>query len=157
MRSSVTIVPFYESLGADVIAFVLNQTELTTICCENKSFDSIINLKKAGKIPKLKNVISFDKINEEKRDLAKTADLMSFDYEEVIDSGKIHTEVKLEAPKPDTIYMFCYTSGTTGDPKGAMLSHRNFMSCICVVDQFKMNLDETDVAISYLPYGHTFE
>ena len=53
--------------------------------------------------------------------------------------------------------MFCYTSGTTGDPKGAMISHGSFVSTFSMADYFKINLDETDVAISYLPYGHTFE
>jgi long-chain acyl-CoA synthetase len=53
--------------------------------------------------------------------------------------------------------MFCYTSGTTGDPKGAMISHGSFVSTFSMVDYYQINLDETDVAISYLPYGHTFE
>jgi len=66
MRSSVTIVPFYDSLGADVIAFVLNQTELTTICLETKSFDTIVKLKREGKIAHLKNFIAYDPVTEDK-------------------------------------------------------------------------------------------
>ena len=38
-----------------------------------------------------------------------------------------------------------------------MLSHSNFISCSYLADWFNIDLNETDVAISYLPYGHTFE
>ena len=41
MSSSVTIVPFYDSLGAEAIAFILNQTELSTICVEQKYISMI--------------------------------------------------------------------------------------------------------------------
>ena len=64
MRSSITIVPFFESLGADAIAFVLNQTEFTTICCENKSLATLLTLKKDSKIPLIKNLVCFDAIDE---------------------------------------------------------------------------------------------
>ena len=53
--------------------------------------------------------------------------------------------------------MFCYTSGTTGDPKGVMITHRSFVSCVHLAAWFKIDLDENDTSISYLPYGHTFE
>lgn len=66
LRSSITIVPFYDSLGADVIAFVLNQTELTTICCEVKAIDTITKLKKEGKVEHLKALVAFDSVTEEK-------------------------------------------------------------------------------------------
>jgi len=66
LRSSITIVPFYDSLGADVIAFVLNQTELTTICCEVKAIDTITKLKKEGKVEHLKALVAFDTVTEEK-------------------------------------------------------------------------------------------
>jgi long-subunit acyl-CoA synthetase (AMP-forming) len=41
---------------------------------------------------------------------------------EVIEVGKQDGDIGFEDPTPDSVYMFCYTSGTTGDPKGAMLT-----------------------------------
>ncbi len=58
--------------------------------------------------------------------------------------------------EPDTLATICYTSGTTGRPKGAMLSHRNIMSnveaCLKVV-----TLYDDDVMLSIIPLSHMFE
>lgn len=137
LRSSVTIVPFYDSLGADAIAFIMNQTELEALCCEGKYIDLILGLKKSGKITHLKAVISFDEVTEEKRRAGQDADVKIFHFNEVIDIGKQQGgALELDAPTPETVYMFCYTSGTTGDPKGVMLSHKQFVSCIHLADWF---------------------
>lgn len=80
LRSSITIVPFYESLGADVIAFVLNQTELTTICCEVKAIDTITKLKGEGKVEHLKAIIAFDAVSVEKKQAAEGAGLKVLSY-----------------------------------------------------------------------------
>ena len=58
MRSSVTIVPFFDSLGADALSFVINQTELITMCIEKSSFDLLIKV--ASRCKSLKNIVMFD-------------------------------------------------------------------------------------------------
>jgi long-chain acyl-CoA synthetase len=80
MRSNVTIVPFFESLGAEAIAFVLNQTELSTICCEKKSFATLLKLKKDGKIAGVKNLVCFDPVDETMAKSAAEVDLKSYNF-----------------------------------------------------------------------------
>ncbi len=60
-------------------------------------------------------------------------------------------------PTPESCYMFCYTSGTTGDPKAAMLSHRNYINASGPTREMIDHVDENDVMISYLPMAHSFE
>ena len=64
----------------------------------------------------------------------------------------------LEISKPETIMTICYTSGTTGDPKGVMLSQRNLISVLdTVIRDSHVPIDEYGTHISFLPLAHIFE
>lgn len=58
--------------------------------------------------------------------------------------------------KPNDIYCFSYTSGTTGTPKGAMITHNNVCSALSCT-KFVCEFYDTDVYISYLPMAHVLE
>ncbi|HEV2029749.1 MAG TPA: AMP-dependent synthetase/ligase [Candidatus Dormibacteraeota bacterium] len=63
---------------------------------------------------------------------------------------------RLAAIQPDDVCTVVYTSGTTGDPKGAELAHRNLVD-ICRAILKVHPLSENDSTLSFLPYAHVFE
>ena len=63
---------------------------------------------------------------------------------------------RLEAIQPDDVCTIVYTSGTTGDPKGAELAHRNLVDVTRAVIKVHP-ISEADYTLSWLPYSHVFE
>lgn len=63
------------------------------------------------------------------------------------------TEVAID---PDSLAAIVYTSGTTGRPKGVMLSHRNVVSNVNSLLK-AMSVGDEDILLSFLPLSHTFE
>ena len=60
--------------------------------------------------------------------------------------------------KPDTTMTICYTSGTSGNPKGVMISQRNMIvSLETIIRETGVPLDEYGAHLSFLPLAHIFE
>ncbi|HOZ87442.1 MAG TPA: long-chain fatty acid--CoA ligase [Bacteroidia bacterium] len=83
------------------------------------------------------------------------------DIKTLIEIGKNEPrEKKLEeykaGIKPDDLATLIYTSGTTGNPKGVMLSHRNFISNVVATRELAPFKDDWR-ALSFLPLNHVYE
>lgn len=73
-----------------------------------------------------------------------------------MESGDKGKAPAFDEPSKEDIYMFSYTSGTTGDSKGVKLSHKNIISTgRCAKTRFVMSSGE--IVVSYLPLTHSFE
>jgi long-chain acyl-CoA synthetase len=73
-------------------------------------------------------------------------------------TGAAQTDASTAAtgPQADDLAAIVYTSGTTGKPKGVMLTHRNVVSDVkAVLERIAPTVD--DVFLSFLPLSHTFE
>lgn len=63
-----------------------------------------------------------------------------------------------QPPNPEDLSTLCYTSGTTGTPKGVMLTHANIIAdCTCFSVLKRISLNKDDSMMSFLPLAHMFE
>jgi len=152
-------VPFYDTLGPETAEFILKQTGTRTVVCTRSELGRLCQVKKAGKCPDFAAVILADGVTSESIDMAKEAGLevMSFAKVEAVGAQRIATKGhKHRPPSGKDIFTFCYTSGTTGDPKGALLCHTNLVSAMAGVHGI-FPMDIGDRHLSYLPLAHIFE
>jgi len=152
-------VPFYDTLGPESVQFILKQTSTKTVVSTRAELERLCTVKKSGLCPHFQVVVLVDGVTAHAADMAKQAGLevMSFAKVEAVGAHRIDTEgFKHRPPSGKDIFTFCYTSGTTGDPKGALLTHENLISAIAgVKENFPFTAD--DRHLSYLPLAHIFE
>ena len=126
-----TTIALYDTLGADALKYVIDQTEMTTVVCQGDLVQKLIDLKieDAGlpnsKIQRLANIVSMDLVAVNKAD---EAGIRVLQFDDVLKAGKENSSfVPDEAEDTDSL-MFSYTSGTTGDPKGVKTTHVSLIS-----------------------------
>ena len=140
--------PIYPTLSNEDLKYILNHCEAKIIFISDKSVYQKINALQS-ELPFLKHVYSFNPIEGLPH------------FSEFIALGKQHLDLdKINAIK-DTIHendllTILYTSGTTGIPKGVMLSHKNMMSNVSICKDIAPFTNEWR-ALSFLPLNHVYE
>lgn len=155
MQLGIVNVSIYPTLSEGEIEYIINDSQSSVILVGTPFLLKKIN-KIKGNCPTLKHVIiAFE---EKKEDQVVTT------YREMLESGKLlypllrdQIETTFQSVQLDDLSCLLYTSGTTGKPKGAMLSHGNFISnVIMAVSQIPV-VDHTYRFLSFLPLCHVYE
>lgn len=157
------VVPIYPTLPAAQVAYIVENSEAKAlVVSDGKQLKKAIEARK--ELPGLQFLVTMDAgpTSDEADVLSPTqtfAGIMEKGRENPM--GDKEYEASWKAVAPDDLASFVYTSGTTGDPKGAMLTHRNFATNIDASIQFFANdgdrITETDTFLSFLPMCHAFE
>ena len=158
-RDSITISTIYDTLGEVAIEFILSQTKVETVLLEIKVVPRMCKIIKNGKGGNVKNLIVIDK--EENPDVIeelKNLNINIYTCEEIENVGRQNGKsLELHRATADTICSLCYTSGTTGLPKGALISHGSICVETDVIEMLGLYLQDNDLYLSFLPYAHIME
>lgn len=144
-------VPIYNSSTPAQIKYLLDHSESSFIVIgDNFQYKKLLEIRKDLK--KDITAIIVDTKGVEGNEF--------YSFQDIMDLGKKNKTVNLEDLnkdiKPDDIISFVYTSGTTGNQKGVMLSHKNFYSNIRdVLVNYEISCDDT--LLSFLPMSHVLE
>ncbi|KAL6347909.1 hypothetical protein AAG906_037638 [Vitis piasezkii] len=155
---AIPYVPLYDSLGANAVEFIINHAEVSIAFVQESKIPAMLTC-----LPKctsyLKTIISFGKISSLQKEEAGELGVSCFSWEEFALLGSLDFELP---PKQKTdICTIMYTSGTTGEPKGVVLSNEAIMAEVLSTDQLLLETDkvatEEDTYFSFLPLAHVFD
>jgi long-chain acyl-CoA synthetase len=149
-----TDVAVYPTLPASQIEYILNDSGTSALFLSTADQARKVTSIRS-KLPALKSVISFDTVDVELADFSMPEFERRGAAAEPPDAAARHRERALQV-RPNDIATLLYTSGTTGAPKGVMLTHDNIHSNVVATSRM-IEFDGRDTGLSFLPLSHIFE
>ncbi|KAH0158339.1 acetyl-CoA synthetase-like protein, partial [Aureobasidium melanogenum] len=164
MSQALYTVSLYDTLGPDTTEYIINHSQLAAVATSVNHIPTLLKL--APRCPTLKIIVSLDPLTSgselpgtSKADilnaLASEVGIQVIYIRDVEAMGEANPR-PYNVPQPEDIVTINYTSGTTGAPKGVVLTHANAVaaasSSMTLVD-----MKDGDVMCSYLPLAHIYE
>ncbi|KAK2425887.1 long chain acyl-CoA synthetase [Trifolium repens] len=152
-------VPLYDTLGSGAIEFIISHAEVSIAFAEEKKIPELLKtFPNATKY--LKTIVSFGKVTPEQKQEVEKSGLAIYSWTEFLQLGESQS-FDLPIKKRSDICTIMYTSGTTGDPKGVLISNQSIITLLAGVKRLLESVDEKlsekDVYLSYLPLAHIFD
>jgi long-chain acyl-CoA synthetase len=176
LMAGLTVVPIYQSSTAEQAGYIVADSEARFVFAEDpEQVEKLCEPEVAGQVAKVAKVIYFqDRVRLEKPDAKGRIELrlsdvlpreregwvMSLDAlrtegRSLLASRASELEERARSVGPDDLLTLVYTSGTTGHPKGVMLTHGNVLSEIQLIGDL-LPVTDDDQQLLYLPLAHIF-
>lgn len=151
-------VPLYDTLGPNAVEFIINHAEVSIAFVQENKIPSILSC-----LPNcnthLKTIISFANVSAAQKKEAEELGVSCFSLEEFSQLGNSSYELPAKQRTDNCTLM--YTSGTTGEPKGVILTNEAIMAEVLSMEQMLELTDKVftteDSFFSYLPLAHVYD
>ncbi|MGH0160486.1 UNVERIFIED_CONTAM: hypothetical protein FKN15_048240 [Acipenser sinensis] len=150
------LVTLYSTLGGPAIAHGLNETEVTHIITSKDLLQSRLKAILLH-VPRLQHIIIVDDKLTVWTDFPRGVMVHNMATVQALGAKTQNMSKPPNQPVPSDIAVIMYTSGSTGIPKGVMISHSNLIAGITGMAERIPNLGEHDTYIGYLPLAHVLE
>uniref|UniRef100_A0A3Q7IF77 Long-chain-fatty-acid--CoA ligase n=1 Tax=Solanum lycopersicum TaxID=4081 RepID=A0A3Q7IF77_SOLLC len=153
-------VPLYDTLGAGAVEFIISHAEVAIAFVEEKKVPELLKtFPNAAKYLKIFMHDGFPNLGLSEYQHIKSfcSVLKMCSFGNRLDSKGSKNQYDLPLKEKTDICTIMYTSGTTGEPKGVMISNNSIVTLIAGVKRFLESLTMSDVYLSYLPLAHIFD
>lgn len=149
MNCGAVTVPIYQSNTAAQSEYIIRHAECSAIFLEDQEqLDKLLKI--WDRVPHVKNAIVFERYKCDDSRIVPLREL------EGLSAGVDDVSVRRENIRREDTATVVYTSGTTGPPKGVVLSHGNVVFMACRIASF-MKVTPEDLSVAYLPMAHIAE
>lgn len=157
-RMSYVCVPLYETLGESAIEFILEHSEAKLVVVAAKRLGRVAKALK--QVEKMLAVVYWGEPEPADLRAARASGNKVLSFREVEELGAKKPAAP-EPPRPADLSTIMYTSGTTGNPKGVMITHESLVAAIAGCNQYLESFNESlgpdDAYLSFLPLAHVFD
>jgi long-chain acyl-CoA synthetase len=160
MRARAITVPIYQTLIADQVAYILDDSGAKVLIAQDGAYVARVLQASAQTIENLRAIVVLDEVRLSA--LPERVRIKTLGWRTLLargetrDPGDVARVKEREAAvTPDDLATILYTSGTTGPPKGVMLTHRNFAFETRVLTS-QLSLVPDDEQLLFLPMAHIF-
>jgi len=153
---SIIVSTVYTNLGDDAICHGFNETEVSIVITSSTllpKFKTIL-----PRCPNIKHLIVIrDQTDTCSQPQATCQDVSVSSFYDVVSLGASSPNIPVTSPSGDDLAIIMYTSGSTGIPKGVMISHKNLVATSTTILFLREFDNKNDMYIAYLPLAHVLE